>query len=78
MVIKWPGNSPDLNPIENLWNMFKNKLEEKKCTSVASMKVELEKIWFNDISRQYCRTLARSMPNRLQAVIDANGSHTKY
>lgn len=25
-VLEWPGNSPDLNPIENLWTMVKRKL----------------------------------------------------
>ena len=29
-VIKWPGNSPDLNPIENLWSIFKGKLYSTK------------------------------------------------
>jgi len=26
---EWTGNSPDLNPIENLWNLMKKKLSEK-------------------------------------------------
>jgi len=29
-VLKWPGNSPDLNPIENAWNYLKNKVQERK------------------------------------------------
>jgi transposase len=28
-VMDWPGNSPDLNPIENVWSYMKNKLRKR-------------------------------------------------
>ena len=33
-MLKWPGSSPDLNPIKNLWSLMKNKVSEKHPTSL--------------------------------------------
>ena len=60
-----------------MWHIIKRKLEEKEVASVTTMK-EIKNIWENEITVQYCRTLARSMPNRLQAVVEAKGGPTKY
>ena len=28
-LLDWPANSPDLNPIENLWNLVKRNVEKR-------------------------------------------------
>jgi hypothetical protein len=34
-VIDWPGNSPDLNLIENAWNYMKRKLKRAKTSPLS-------------------------------------------
>jgi len=36
-VLKWPGNSPDLNPIENLWAIIKKELHKYDCTTITKL-----------------------------------------
>jgi hypothetical protein len=73
-VIDWPGNSPDLNPIENMWNFMKGK----NISSVPKLIHELKILWMTGIPQDYCRKLSDSMPSRIQQVLDAKGEATKY
>ncbi|XP_045122668.1 uncharacterized protein LOC123511111 [Portunus trituberculatus] len=41
----WPGNSPDLNPIENLWQIMKRDLQGKDESSVPKLKREIRASW---------------------------------
>ena len=35
-VLPWPGNSPDMNPIENLWSIVKKEMKKEKITTKHS------------------------------------------
>ena len=74
----WPGSSPDLNPIENCWAIAKKKIAQHKPTSHANMIEAIKQVWTQEITPQYCAALIDSMPQRLQAVVDAKGRATKY
>ena len=77
-IIDWPGNSPDLNPIENCWAFMKNKLKQKDVSSVPKLIHEIKMLWVTDISQEYLKNLSDSMPGRLKMVIAAKGDMTKY
>ena len=77
-TIAWPGNSPDLNPIENLWHVMKCRLEDRQVTRMPMMTHVIKDIWCREVTHDLCSALARSMPSRLQAVIDEEGGPTKY
>ena len=76
-VLECPGNSPDVNPIENVWNCMKNKVQYAHSTNIPTLKKVLLKLW-NHINAEYFRKLAEFMPNILHNVIKAKGHMTKY
>ena len=77
IVLEWPGNSPDLNPIENLWWVMKRKLRYMDCTTRENLTANIQKVWL-EIGQDYCLKLAESMPKRIADCIKYNGGSTKY
>ncbi|KAI2644721.1 Transposable element Tcb1 transposase [Labeo rohita] len=76
-VLNWPANSPDLNPIENLWDIVKRKLRDARPNTLDELKAAIEASWAS-ITPQQCHRLIASMPRRIEAVISAKGFRTKY
>ena len=77
-LLEWPGNSLDLNPIENLWTNMKNKVSEKQPLSGAELLKAIKEVWVKEIFKEYCQSLIESMLRRIKAVIKNRGGHTKY
>ena len=78
-VIGWPPESPDLNPIENVWAIL--KLKRQQIYGTAKNREELiqqcNSIWAG-FTEEFAKRMVSSMKCHLQAVITNNGGYTKY
>jgi transposase len=78
-ILDWPGNSPDLNPIENCWSHMKRKLKDNgNITSLPKLIEAIKLMWVTDMPLNYFQKLSSSMPKRLKEVILQKGEMTKY
>lgn len=76
-VLDWPAQSPDLNPIENLWNEVKRKIANTNHKNRDELWNAIQKAWYA-IPVETCQKLVDSMPRRCEAVLKSNGFPTKY
>lgn len=78
-VIDWPANSPDMNPIEDLWGILVRKVFEnaRQYYTIADLKKSVEKCW-NEIASNQLHQLIDSMPNRIYELILKKGGNTEY
>lgn len=78
-VLWWPAQSPDLNPIEHLWGLVKQRIHSYSTPPSGVFELwERTAAEWNRITAEDCQALIESMPRRLAAVIKAKGGHTKY
>ena len=78
-VLPWPSKSPDLNPIEHLWDELERRVRDRphQPTSLQQLRQALQEEW-DAIPRDVWRHLIGSMRRRCLAVVDADGGHTRY
>lgn len=78
-LLPWPGNSPDMNPIENVWALLKKEISKEVITTKTRLIEKIIQVWNHHPKMQETvQTCINSMPSRVQALISAKGGLTKY
>ena len=76
-VMEWPAQSPEMNPIQNVWKLLNERPKQKNPRNVkelwTNLKGEREKISIDE-----CKTFIRLCSKRCQAVIESKSLHIKY
>ena len=76
-VFPWPAVSPDLSPIEHVWDEMERRLHRQQNQPLTLDQLALVNIW-NCIPQVFFTNLVTSMHHCCQACLNANGGHTHY
>jgi hypothetical protein len=84
--VDWPPYSPDLNPIENLWALFKKKIykiypellqADDTHETLGKLISATQEVW-GELADELLATLSDTMSNRRDAVLDAKRWYMEY
>ena len=76
--VPWPAVSPDMNPIEHIWDYIGRKVRTRgNVHNLRDLENALIQEW-NNIPNVVIRRYVRSMPGRFAACINSRGGHTRY
>jgi hypothetical protein len=79
-VMVWPSQSPDLNPIENIWALLKKRLYrdyDRPAKGMLAHWDRIHKTWYK-ITKQECQRVIDTIPERCRQVIAKKGYWIDY
>ena len=78
-TLPWPARSPDLNPLEHLWDILGRKIREitPPVQTILELEAALHQEW-QQISQQRIQRLVQGMRRRLDATFAVQGGYIKY
>ncbi|GFV76171.1 transposable element Tcb2 transposase [Trichonephila clavipes] len=74
-TLPWPARSPDLSPVEHVWDQLKRQMPS--CHSVYDLDLVVQDLWAH-LPQDNISCLINSMPDRVAACIAAGGGSTRY
>lgn len=75
-LLTHPPQSPDLNPIEAIWQIIKQRLRGGQWQTVAEFKAAIEREWRHVTISQIRRRISE-MPRRCKAMVNTKGQRYK-
>ena len=78
-VLPWSALSPDLSPIEHLWDEFGRGVRHRQNSmeTLQELRDALAHEW-NTTPQAFIQRLIGSMRRRCEAVVAGRGGHTRY
>lgn len=78
-VLPWPAQSPDVNPIENIWSILKTRISKRRhhSTTIPALKAALADEW-EKLTIEDIRPVVGSMRERISLLVTAKGHSLKY
>ncbi|GFT29617.1 transposable element Tcb2 transposase [Trichonephila clavipes] len=75
----WPARSPDLNPIENVWDALGRQVAGRNCppTNKSTLIRALTEEW-DKLPQQLLDNVVQSMVRRVECCITLHGGHIPY
>ena len=78
-TIPWPAMSPDMNPIEYVWDFIDRKINQRnpKCQNIDELRTGILQEW-QQFPQERLRRLVRSMTRRVTELHNKHGGYTRY
>lgn len=76
-VLNRIASSPDMSPIETLWQEMKKELRKNPARTKEELRNRLQEIWSN-FTPEFCLNLVHSMPRRIESLIKNKGNVTQW